>query len=111
MINPNIFLTMAENQMESPSFFPFSMPLHIGFCVLALAFFILRFVTDKKPYQLILAVAIPLSLTLWISSSRTWYYILGLIELILIITAFVSSVISKRKGKSEEVQTVGEEQE
>lgn len=105
MINSDIFMTMATNQMESPSFFPFSMPLHITFCVIALVFFVYRFITDKKPFQLIMAITIPLSLTLWISNNRTWYYILGLIELILLVAAFVTSIIFRKKAVQDEKTT------
>ncbi|MDE5570107.1 MAG: hypothetical protein K2J47_04485 [Ruminococcus sp.] len=101
MINTDIFLTLAVNEMENPSFFPFPFPLHVIFCILATAFLIFRFVTNKKPFQLIIAIAIPLSLTLWISDNRTWYYILGLIELVLLTTAFVTSIIFRDKSTPE----------
>lgn len=102
MLNPDIFLTLAQQTSEMPSLFPFPLPLHIVFAVLGLAFFIYRFITDKKPFQLIFAVAIPFSLTLWISDSRTWFYIVGLVELILIIAAFITSIIFKDKAVPEE---------
>lgn len=109
MINSDIFLTLTVNAMENPSFFPFPFPLHVIFCILATAFLIFRFATNKKPFQLIMAIAIPISLTLWISDNRTLYYIVGLIELILLIAAFVTSVIFRDKStpENETAETVG----
>lgn len=102
MINSDILLTLTETKMENPSFFPFPFPLHLIFAIIATAFLIFRFVTNKKPFQLIMAVAIPLSLILWTSTAnKTLYYIVGLIELILIIAAFVTSLIFKDKSTSE----------
>lgn len=102
MINSDVLLTLALNEMENPSFFPFPFPLHLVFSIIAFAFLIFRFVTNKKPYQLIMAIAIPLSLILWLpSASRSVYYITGLIELILIAAAFVTSLIFKDKTAPE----------
>lgn len=102
MINSDVLLTLAMTEMENPSFFPFPFPLHLGFSIIAFAFLIFRFITNKKPYQLIMAIAIPLSLILWLpSASRTLYYITGLIELILIIAALVTSFIFKDKAAPE----------
>lgn len=98
MINSDVLLTLAMTEMENPSFFPFPFPLHLGFSIIAFAFLIFRFVTNKKPYQLIMAIAISLSLVLHLpSATRTLYYIIGLIELILIIVALVTSYIFKDK--------------
>lgn len=102
MINSDVLLTLAVTEMENPSFFPFPFPLHLGFSIIAFAFLIFRFVTNKKPYQLIMAIAIPLSLVLHLpSATRTLYYIIGLIELILIIVALVTSYIFKDKTNPE----------
>ncbi len=90
----------ASGSLESGNLFPFPFSLHLIFCIVGLIFFIYRFATDKKPFQLIMAVAIPFSLTLWISSSRTWFYIVGAIELILILVAFVTSIAFRNKNKS-----------
>ncbi len=102
MINSDVLLTLAVTEMENPSFFPFPFPLHLAFSIIAFAFLIFRFVTNKKPYQLIMAIAIPLSLILWIpSANMTLYYITGLIETILIVAAFVTSLIFKDKTTPE----------
>ncbi len=54
-----------------------------------------RFVREKRPYQLIMAVAIPLSLVIWVSESRTLFYAVGAIEVVLIIAALVTAIIFK----------------
>lgn len=103
MINSDILLTISETAMENPSFFPFPFPLHLTFAVIATVFLIFRFVTNKKPYQLIMAIAVAISLALWIPSvSRTLYYTVGLIELILVVAAFVTSLIFRDKSTPEE---------
>lgn len=102
MINSDMFLTMAAKELENTNLFPFPFSLHLIFCIIALVFFIYRFVTDKKPFQLIMALAVPFSITIHISDSHTWFYIVGLIELILVIAAFVTSIIFRDKNKSAE---------
>lgn len=112
MINSDILLTMSETAMENPSFFPFPFPLHLTFAVIATVFLIFRFITNKKPYQLIMAIAIAISLALWIPSvSRTLYYTVGLIELILVAAAFVTSLIFKNKNVQAEENTATENSE
>lgn len=103
MINSDILLTLAETKMENPSFFPFPFPMHLIFAIIATVFLIFRFVTNKQPFQLVMAIAIPISLILWIpTTSRTLYYVIGLIEFILIIAAFVTSLIFRDKSTPEE---------
>lgn len=59
-----------------------------------------RFVKEKRPYQLIMAVAIPLSLVIWASESRTLFYAIGAIEVVLIIAALVTAIIFKPKEEA-----------
>ena len=75
--------------------------MHLIFATVALIFFVYRFASDKKPYQLIMAVAIPFSLTIWLSENRTWFYIVGAVELILVIAALISTFIFKDKPQEE----------
>ncbi len=109
MMIPDIFLTMSQT-VETPSFFPFPLSMQIIFTVVSVAFLIYRFVTNKKPYQLIMAIAILIALLLRIpNSSRTLFYVVGLIELILIVIAFITSLIFR--DKSEPVQETPENTE
>ncbi|MDE5855339.1 MAG: hypothetical protein K2H19_09825 [Ruminococcus sp.] len=111
MLNSYMLFTIADkitngggsgsgDMFANESLFPFPFPLHLIFCAIGLFFFIYRFATDKKPFQLIMALAIPFSLSLWISDSRTWFYAVGLIELILTLIAFITSIVFRNKNKS-----------
>ncbi|MDE5620062.1 MAG: hypothetical protein K2O29_11080 [Ruminococcus sp.] len=94
----DFLITMAQTaEVEQPGLFPFPFSLHLGFCCIALVFFVWRFIKEKLPYQLIMAVAIPLSLIIWISNSKTLFYGVGIAELVLIIAAFVTSIVFRAK--------------
>lgn len=108
MFSIEMFSLIASQEVEKPNLFPFPFNMHLIFSALALVFFIYRFITQKKPFQLILAIAIPLSMTIWISENRTWFYTLGLIELILLVIAFVTSLIFKDKTPAEENSSADE---
>lgn len=101
MIDVNMITTLSEAEIENPNLFPFPLSMHIVFAVIGLLFFIYRFMTDKKPFQLIFAFAIPFSLTIWLFESRTWFYILGATEAVLIICAFVTTFFFKDKPAEE----------
>ncbi|HOR21856.1 MAG TPA: hypothetical protein PLY43_03955, partial [Ruminococcus sp.] len=90
MFTPNSILFMAQ-EVEQPGLFPFPFGMHIVFAIIALIFFAYRFKTDKRPYQLIMAIAIPFSLLLWLSDSRSLYYFVGLSEGILLLAALITS--------------------
>ncbi len=108
MFSFEMFSLIASQEVERPNLFPFPFNMHLIFSALALVFFIYRFITQKKPFQLILAIAIPLSMTIWISENRTWFYTLGLIELILLVIAFVTSLIFKDKTPAKENSSADE---
>lgn len=101
MFNPNIFL-MELSGNGAPSLFPFPLNLHVIFAVISVIFFIYRFITDRRLFQLIMAVAVPFSLTLRISDNRTWFYTVGIIELILLLIACISSFIKAGKRNENE---------
>ena len=73
MFNTDLLVTLSQAEVENTNLFPFPFGMHITFAVISLFFFVYRFFTDKKPYQIIFAVAVPLSLTLWASESRKWF--------------------------------------
>ena len=106
----DFLITMAQTaEVEQPGLFPFPFSLHLGFCCIALVFFVWRFIKEKLPYQLIMAVAIPLSLIIWISDSKTLFYGVGITELVLIIAAFVTSIVFRTKEPvPENAETVQE---
>ena len=99
-------MELSNNDM--PSLFPFPIHLHVIFAVIAAVFFVYRFITDRRIFQLIMAIAVPFSLTLWISDNRTWFYAVGIIELILLLVAFISSFIDGGKKDKEKSATESE---
>ena len=103
--NMNIFNTFALlaqiSDSNNPTIFPFPFSLHLGLAIISLVFFGFRFVSQKKPFQIIFAIAVPLSLLIWLSESKTLFYGLGLVELILILLAIVMSIASRPKDTAE----------
>ncbi len=93
----DIFTLTQQAEIENPTLFPFPFNMHLIFACLATVFFVYRFATQKLPYQLIMAIAIPASLLIWVSESRTLFYAVGIIELVLILAALVTSFIFKPK--------------
>lgn len=103
MFNPDFLLTISATttEIENSNLFPFPFGLHLVFCAIALIFFGWRFSKQKKPFQIIFAIAIPLSLAIWLNESKTWFYTLGLVEVFLILAALVSCFIFKDKAPEE----------
>ena len=97
----NIF-TLAEitADAETPALFPYPFSFHLVFVLVAAIFFGTSFIKMKRPYQLILTIAVPFSLLIWAANSsnnRTLYYAIGIIALILIAAAFLTSILCKPK--------------
>ncbi|MDE6833539.1 MAG: hypothetical protein K2J39_04745 [Ruminococcus sp.] len=109
-----LFFTMAQTtEISQPTLFPFPMSMYLVFCIIATVFFIFRFVKEKQPYQIIMAVAVPLSILIGYSDGKTIFYSVGIVEAVLLLSAFVSSVICNRKKKvenSEELHTESKEE-
>ncbi len=105
MIDFNMLTTLSEAEIENPNLFPFPFGMHITFAIVGLLFFLFRFVTEKKPYQLILAFAIPFSLTIWLSDNRAWFYALGAIEGVLVLCAFITTFIFKDKPEDKPAES------
>ena len=94
----NNFVTLSQqSDAEKPSLFPFPFSMHFVFVCISVLFFIYRFSVQKKPYQLIMAAAIFVSMGVWISDNRTLYYAIGAIELALLLCAVVSTFIFRGK--------------
>jgi len=93
-----LFMAQAADA-ERPSLFPFPYWMHYPFVVIGFLFFIISFAKQKRPYQLIFAIAIPLTLALKFvtEKDRTLFYIIGVIELVLILLAIITSIIFRPK--------------
>ena len=103
MLFSNTSLTLAQNtEVMQPTLFPFPFEAHLVFAILALVFFVFQFAREKKPYQMIMAIAVPFSLILSISDNRTLFYIVGIVEAILLLAALITSFIFKDKSVPEE---------
>ncbi|HPY84982.1 MAG TPA: hypothetical protein PLS20_08115 [Ruminococcus flavefaciens] len=102
MISNFISIMAQTPEVEPVGLFPFPLPIHLAFCIISLIFFVARFVSEKHIYQLILAVAIPLSLTIHVSEERLPFYALGIIEGILLLIAFIAYLFRKKKPEEEQ---------
>ena len=80
--------------------FPLPFTAHLVFSCIAFLFFIIQFARVKHKHQLIMAVAVPATLLLYVNSNKTWFYIIGFGELILLIAALITAIIEKRKEKA-----------
>ncbi len=98
---------------ERPSLFPFPSWMHYPFVAVAFLFFIISFLKQRKPYQLIFAIAIPLTLTLKFvtEKDRTLFYIIGAIEALLVLAAIISAIVCRPKKKDEPQADAGEKKE
>ncbi len=102
-----ISMNFTENlitltQAQETSLFPFPFSTHIVFSCIAIAFLIFQFAREKKPYQIIISVAVALSLAIWLSDNRTLFYAIGIAEALLLVAAFVTAIVFKHKELEEE---------
>lgn len=106
----DLFVMTQQAGIENPSLFPFPFHMHLIFACIGAIFFAYRFYTQKRPFQIIMAVAIPLSLLVWISESRALFYGIGIAEAVLIIAAAVASLIFKtpQENDTEAEETANE---
>jgi len=100
----DMLIQMAQTSDASqPSLFPFPLGLHLTFVCIGAIFFAYRFFVQKRPYQLIMAIAIAASLIIWISdNSKTLFYGVGIAEGVLILAALISSFIFKAPAEAAE---------
>ena len=88
--------------MES-TLFPISMEKHIIFCVIAALFFLLQFIRTKQWYQLVMAIAVPLSLLIYIDEENTaLFYAVGILEAVLLCGALVLYIVQSRRLNRED---------
>ncbi|MBR5722198.1 MAG: hypothetical protein IKX57_01105, partial [Oscillospiraceae bacterium] len=83
--------------------FPITMEKHIIFCAVATVFFLLQFIRTKRIYQLILAIAVPLSLVVYVAPENTTvFYGVGIAEAALLLLAFILSIVQNSRDKKAE---------
>lgn len=99
----DMLVTLSQtSEIEQPGLFPFPFDMHVIFSCIALVFMAFQFFRERKPYQLIMAVAIPFSLVIWLSESRTLFFAVGIVEGILLLAAFITAIIFRNKDKAPE---------
>ncbi len=91
------FLTLSAENTEIFNLFPFPFKFHLVVVIISFIFFAVSFIRYKKPYQLIFAIAVPLSLLIWKVSDKSMFYIIGAIEFALILFAFITAIIFRPK--------------
>ncbi len=99
----SLFLALKAGKTAISPLFPFPVTLHLVFVFIGTAFFVWQFTVKKRPQHLLLAVGFVLSLGLWMFEQRTVYYLIGILEVLLLAAALVCSIIWNRKEKSAEV--------
>ncbi|MBR6717152.1 MAG: hypothetical protein IKI77_02275 [Oscillospiraceae bacterium] len=83
--------------------FTISMEKHIIFCIIAVVFFLLQFLRTKRLYQLILAIAVPVSMVIYLAPENdTVFYGVGIAEAVLLVLAFFANIIQNRKAAKAE---------
>ncbi len=86
--------------------FPIPFGWHVTFCILACVFFLIQYVRQKKSYQLLLAVAIPASLCIYIQPTNdSVFYMVGTFELVVLLGAVVFAIVESRHRKEEIADT------
>ena len=92
---------MSSNEVFN--LFPFPFSFHIVVAAISFIFFVLSFIRYKKPYQLIFAIAVPLSLLIWkVEDNKTLFYLIGAGEFALILIALITAIVCKPKNKNPE---------
>ena len=82
--------------------FPLPLAYHIVLCVLGCVFFLAQFIRLKKPSQLMMAIAMPASLLIYIQpESRTLFYTIGLLVALDLLLALVISLIQRFRHPQE----------
>ena len=83
--------------------FPITMDKHIVFCAVAAVFFLLQVIRTKRIYQLILTIAVPLSLLIYIApENETLFYGVGIAEAVLLALAFILNIVQNARDKKAE---------
>lgn len=81
-----------------PMIFPISQDKHLIFCIIATVLFLLQFIRTKRWYQLVMALAIPASLLIYVQpENKTLYYGVGVLEAFLLLLALILNIVQSAK--------------
>ena len=82
--------------------FPLPFAYHVELCALSCVFFLAQFIRLKKPYQLMMAIAMPASLLIYMQpESQTLFYTIGLLIALDLLLALVISLIQRFRHPQE----------
>lgn len=83
--------------------FPIGQDKHLIFCILATLLFVLQFLRTKRWYQLVMAIAIPASMLIYVQPENKYiYYAVGVLEAVLLLLALVLNIVQSAKTAKEE---------
>lgn len=86
-----------------PNQFPITQDKHLIFCILATLLFLIQFIRTKRLYQLIMAIAIPASLLIYVKpDDPKWYYGVAVAEAVLLLLALILNIIQSVKASKKE---------
>lgn len=86
--------------------FPISMQQHIVFAGIAFVFFLLQFFRTRRWYQPVMAVAVAVSLLIYVNvQSNPLFYTVGILEGVLLIAALVLSIVQSWRERKRAKQT------
>ncbi|MGN1224405.1 MAG: hypothetical protein ACI4TG_04780 [Ruminococcus sp.] len=89
--------------------FPLPLPYHVVLCVLGCVFFLAQFIRLKKPYQLMMAIAMPASLLIYIQpENKTLFYAVGLLIGLDMLLALVISIVLRIRSPKEKQEAEAE---
>ena len=82
--------------------FTISPEKHVIFCIIGVLFFTAQFLRTKQWYQLVMAIAIPLTLLIYLNPENdTLFYGIGILEVCLLVLAFVLNIVQSRRAAKE----------
>ena len=92
-----------------PTIFPIGQDKHLIFCILATLLFVLQFARTKRWYQLVMAIAIPASMLIYVQpENKTIYYAVGVLEAVLLLLAMVLNIVQSAKTAKAEKKAKAE---
>lgn len=93
------------------SLFPIGMGMHIFLGMLALLVFGLQFIRYRKIHYLILAIALPCTLLPYLVNSMDFFYGLGVVEFLAVISAGILAITVDREKEPAHAKAEQAEQE
>ena len=97
--------------MEHSIIFPLPLSIHIGFVILSVILLILCYMKRKYTYELYMLVGIVSTLFIYICKEKSYFYILGLEEIILLILTIVDMAkVSKALAEAEKAREAAEKE-